>query len=375
MGNSIDRSSLHVLLAGGGTGGHVFPALSLADEIRRRGGAVSYTGSPESIEARLAADRNIPFFPLKARPLVGQGITGKLRAVATLGRSSLAARSLVRRLKVDAVVGTGGYVSAPAVVGGRLARKPVLLLEPNARSGVANRWLSRWASEAAVAYPATVAQLACSAQVTGSPVRGEFFRKTSLNPDSERLHLLILGGSQGALQLNTVLPLAVAAAGCRLKDVLGTTLSVTHQCGQRHLEVTRKAYSEALPKGSDLSVEVVPFLEDMASAMEKSHLLVSRAGALTLAEICAVGRPSVLVPLAAAQGHQRDNAVALKEAGAAEILEGAEVQAEGLAELLVELFGDPDRLRSMASAARDLAHEDAAERIVDRVVALAGGQA
>ena len=365
MARTSDRASLHVLLAGGGTGGHVFPALSLAEEFQRRGFAVSYAGSSQGLEERLVAQRGIPFHPLPARPLVGQGVMGKVRAVATLGSSAWAARSLIRRQRVDVVVGTGGYVSAPAVVGGRLARKPVLLLEPNARSGVANRWLSRWATEAAVAYSGTADELACPARVTGSPVRREFFGARPLDPAREPPQVLILGGSQGALQLNTVLPQAVAAAGAQLAG-----LTVTHQCGHRHLEETRKAYAEALPADSAVIVEVVPFLEDMASAMEASQLLVSRAGALTLAEICAVGRPSVLVPLTAALGHQRDNAAALRDAGAAEVLEGEGVTAERLAERLVALLGDQDRLRAMATAARSLAHEDAAERIVDRVSSL-----
>jgi UDP-N-acetylglucosamine--N-acetylmuramyl-(pentapeptide) pyrophosphoryl-undecaprenol N-acetylglucosamine transferase len=368
MGSTRDRSSPHVLLAGGGSGGHVFPALCLAEELLDRGFAVSYAGSAQGLEARLAGDRGIPFHDLSARPLVGRGLAGKARAVATLGRSAWVARGLIRRQAVDAVVGTGGYVSAPAVAGAWLARRPSLLLEPNAHAGVANRWLSRCATEAAVAYQATVKELSCPTRVTGSLVRREFFRTRPLDAAREPLRLLVLGGSLGALQLNRVVPPAVAAAAERLGG-----LAVTHQCGSRHLEATREAYAAALADSSGVSLEIVPFLEDVASAMEVSHLIVSRAGATTLAEICAVGRPSVLVPLQAALGHQRDNAAVSKAAGAAELLEGEAVTAEALADRLTALLGDRDRLSAMAAAARGLAREDAAERIADRVAALAAG--
>ncbi|MCH9650577.1 MAG: UDP-N-acetylglucosamine--N-acetylmuramyl-(pentapeptide) pyrophosphoryl-undecaprenol N-acetylglucosamine transferase [Deltaproteobacteria bacterium] len=396
MPKPLSSAPLHVLLAGGGSGGHVFPALTLADELQERGHQVTFAGSSQGLEARLVTARDIPFHALAARPLVGQGVFGKAKAVATLGLSAVAARSLVRRLGVRAVVGTGGYVSAPALVGARLASLPVLLLEPNARSGVANRWLSRLAAEAAVAYEQTSQEFACPSLVTGVPVRQVFFETPGLEeapavPRPPRL--LVLGGSQGALQLNQALPEAVVEAA----KVLGG-LEITHQCGERHLAVTQQAYDDAVrsagspPPGQAESgqvsseagdfgqgvvdrgplVKVVPFLEDMAGAMGQSDLIISRAGAVTLAEICAAGRPSLLVPLAGALGHQLDNGRVLETAGAAQVLLPEQVERNFLAESLAKLLGDRSKLVSMGSCARSLARRDSATLIADRVEALAG---
>jgi len=347
----------HALLAGGGTGGHVFPALAVGDELARRGWTVSFTGAATGLEARLVPARGIPFHPLPALPLVGKSVGARARALATLGRSALAARRLVRALGADAVLGTGGYVSAPAVVGARLAGRPVLLLEPNARAGVANRWLSRWAAGAVVGYDSARADLACPVWVTGVPVREEFFLVgPELAPGAPRL--LVLGGSQGARQLNDLLPAAVATLSGRLPE-----LTVLHQVGERNLEATRAVYREA---GLAAAVEVVPFLDDVAGAMASAHLVLSRAGALTTAEICAAGRASLLLPLAIAKGHQGENAAVLAEAGAAEVLAGGEVTAERLHELLADLLPDRERLAQMGRAARGLARPRAAAAIADR---------
>ncbi len=360
---------LHVLLAGGGTGGHVFPALTLADELRDRGWQVSFTGSATGPEARWVPRHGLAFYPLSARPLVGQGLAGKVRAVLTLTGSAFTARSLVRRLGVDVVLGTGGYVSAPAVVGARLARRPVMLFEPNAVSGVANRQLARFAHAAAVAYEHTRSELSCDAEVTGIPVRRTFHEVADLEApgDDAPVRLLILGGSQGALQLNRLVPAAVAQAA----RTLGR-LDVLHQTGQRHLELTQEAYQEVRTDLPDLQVEVTPFLDDVAGAMARAHLVVSRAGAITLAELCAAGRPSLLIPLSLALGHQRDNARTLVEAGAAELLESeADLTATVLADRLSSLLRDADQLGTMARAARGLARPDAAARIANHLLALA----
>jgi UDP-N-acetylglucosamine--N-acetylmuramyl-(pentapeptide) pyrophosphoryl-undecaprenol N-acetylglucosamine transferase len=363
-----DRTSprpRHALLAGGGTGGHVFPALAVAEELGRRGWTVSATGLAAGIEARLAGERGIPFHPLPARPLVGRGVAAKAGALATVLRGSAAANGLVRRLKVDAVLGTGGYVSAPAVLGARLARRPVLLLEPNARAGVANRWLSRWATAAAVAFRDTVGDLKCPCIVTGVPVRREFFAVPPALPPLDPPRLLVLGGSQGAQQINRALPPAVARLAGRLPG-----LRVLHQAGPRHVEETRELYAAAGVAAG--TAEVVPFLEDVAGAMAASHLLVSRAGAITVAEICAAGRPAVLWPLAIAQGHQRDNARLLAEAGGAEVIEQAEIDPERLAQILGGLLGDGSRLARMAAAVRGLARPGAAAAIADRLEEMVG---
>src|SRR3954467_6958517 len=166
---------LHALLAGGGTGGHVFPALAVAAELRHRGWRVSFAGLAGGLEERLATGQGLPFYPLPARPLLGKGSVAQLRSLTTLSGSVVAAARLLRRLQADVVLGTGGYVSAPAVLGARLAGRPALLLEPNAHAGVANRWLSRFANGAAVGYRQTIGELKCPCWVTGIPVRAAFF--------------------------------------------------------------------------------------------------------------------------------------------------------------------------------------------------------
>ncbi len=370
-------SGRHALLAGGGSGGHVFPGLAIAEELEHRGWQVSWAGSRRGPESRLVSRRQISFHALPARPVVGQGLLGKARAAATLAGSAWSARSLVRRLGARIVVGTGGYVSAPAVLGARLAARPALLVEPNAEAGAANRWLSRLAAEAAVAFDQTAAQLACPSRTTGIPVRGEFFRVDVELPAAPPRRLLVLGGSQGARQINEMVPRALSS----LAGELGT-VTVCHQTGDAHLEATREAYraaglEPALP-GEDpaagVRFEVVSFLDDVAAAMARSHLVVSRAGAITLAEICAAGRPSLLVPLALAGGHQRGNAERLAEAGAAAVLPAAATAAD-LAPRLASLLTGGARLEEMARAARSLGRPDAAAAIADRVEHLGGGPA
>lgn len=354
-------SLLHALLAGGGTGGHIFPALAVAEELEKRGCRVSFTGSETGLEARLVTERGIPFHPLPARPLVGRGLGGKVQALTTLASSGRAASRMIRDLKVDVVLGTGGYVSAPAVVGARLAGRPILLLEPNARAGVANRWLSRWASAAAIGYLETAHDLKCPAWVTGVPVRSRFFEVSPDLPPLDPPRLLVLGGSQGARQINDAMPGAARRLAERLPSV-----RILHQAGARNLDDARAAYEKA-GLGAP-HVEIVPFLDDVASEMGRSHLLVSRAGAITLAEICAAGRPSVLLPLSIAQGHQVDNARVLADAGAAELLLSQEVDGGKLAERLLDLLTSPlERLSAMGNAARSLARPRAAIEIADRL--------
>lgn len=371
----------HALVAGGGTGGHVFPGLAVVRELASRGWKVSWVGAPGSMEEKLCGKNGVEFYPLPAKPLVGRGPAGQLRALWTLGRSASSARKLLRKLDVQVVLGTGGYVSAGAVLGARLAGLPVLLLEPNAEAGVANRWLSRFAAEAFAAFEGPM-QLSCPVRVTGVPVRAEFFDVAPQLPFGSPLRILVLGGSQGARQLNELLPEAFA----RLPESLGRVV-IRHQTGSRHQDAAKKIYEDKglpvmpvdgggwRPEGPRIQVETPSFIHHMASAMAESHLILSRAGAITLAELCAAGRPSLLLPLEAAGGHQKRNAEKLVEAGAALLVdEGA--TSESLAGLLAELLADRARLTAMADAARGLGRAGAAAEIADRLEhwSLAGGE-
>jgi UDP-N-acetylglucosamine--N-acetylmuramyl-(pentapeptide) pyrophosphoryl-undecaprenol N-acetylglucosamine transferase len=364
---------LHVLLAGGGSGGHVFPALAVASALSRRGGRATFVGSPNGFEARLVPERGIPFHALPAKPVLGRGPLDKARAGLTLLSSTWRARGLAKSLRPDAVLGTGGYASAAPVLGARLAGGPVVLLEPNADPGSANRALSRFAEGACVAFVEAGAGLRCRTWTTGVPVREELFAIPAQLPEGPELRLLVLGGSQGSRQLNELVPAAVG----NLQLPAGRTLRVLHQCGKAHVEATRGAW-QAAGGGRALGdrVEVLPFVDDVPGALAAAHLVVSRAGAITLAELCAAGRPSILVPLAIAAGHQGGNAAAMERAGASRVLAGAAATPERLATLLAELFAGAEgaslaTLQRMADAARRLARPGAADAIVDRLAEVA----
>ena len=349
----------HLFIAGGGSGGHVFPGLAVAEEMATRGWRVSWIGRPEGMERRLVTARGLPYRAVAARPLVGHGVGARLAALATLSHSALAARRLVRREEGQAVLGTGGYVSAPAVIGARLAGRPTVLLEPNAVPGAANRLLARFADMAAVAWQETGARLACPARVTGVPIRREFTGMAEVAPGKCR-RVLILGGSQGALEINRIVPPAIArlAAG-------GMELAVRHQSGAAHLESAREAWAAIEPTGLDL--EVLPFVDDVAAALGDADLVISRAGAVTLAEISAAGRPALLIPYGFAGGHQVDNAARLEAAGGARLLRPEESDPEGCADALAELLTDAGTLHAMGRALRRLARPAAAATVAELV--------
>ena len=353
-----------MLLAGGGSGGHVFPALAVGEAVVRRGGAVAFVGSPDRLEARLVPERGIAFHALDARPLVGKGPLARVAALWTVAGSALRARRLVRALGSDVVLATGGYVSAAPVLGAWLAGTPVLLLEPNAEPGTANRWLSHLARAVCVAYPETGRSLHCPSHVTGVPVRQAFFAVPTTLPAHPPFRLLLLGGSQGSEELNRLLPAALEAAASELGEV-----RVLHQSGPQHAAATRARYAERCLGA--IEVEVVPFVDDPAAALAEAHLVVSRAGAITLAELCAAGRGAILVPLALAGGHQAVNAAALERSGAARLLRPDADRASGLADLLRELLAEPETLEAMALAARALARPEAANDIARHLAEVA----
>ena len=320
-------------------------------------------GRAAGMERDLLEREEVRYVALPARAWLGHSAGRKAAALATVARSSLRARRLLKRREVNVVLGTGGYVSAPAVVGALLARRPSLLLEPNAHSGTANRWLSRISSAACLGYQETGRELSCRTYWTGVPVRPEFFDCGSLPEDP--VHLLVLGGSQGAQQINLLIPEVLA-----LLAEHGGEISVTHQVGRQHVDSVRDHYARRAMGA--IEVEVTPFISDMPEAMRQAQIIVSRAGALTLAEIAAAGRPSVLIPLAGAAGHQAANAARFVEAGAALTLGGGEANAAALTAVLQELLADRSQRRRMSEAARSLAKPEAATEIGDLLESYGG---
>ena len=358
-------SNLRVLIAGGGTGGHIIPALAVAHElIARHGAEVLFVGTPRGMENRLVPAAGFRLDLIHVGQLKNVSLMTKLRTLTDLPRSIAACRQLIRDFQPGVVFGVGGYASGPAMAAAILMKVPAMAFEPNAMPGLANRLVGKRVQAAAVNFPGA-AKWFRNCEVTGIPVRPEFF---SIEPPvSTAPHLLVFGGSQGARIFNLhiakiVAPLLTAVPG----------LTVLHQCGARHLEQTRADFAATGADPSRWRVE--PFLDDMPARFAEAHLVMARSGASSVAELAAAGKPSLLIPFAAAADeHQKRNAEAMVDAGAAVMLEEQDLTVPGrLLESLVALLTDPARLARMSAAARTQAHPDAAERIADRLAELAG---
>ncbi len=369
---------LRVLIAGGGTGGHVYPGIAVARELAGRmpDAVVTFAGTAKGIESRVVPREGFELDVLRSAGLKGASPAALLRGLALLPLSAIDAWRILSRRSPDVVIGVGGYSSGPVVLAAVLRRIPTLLLEQNAVPGLTNRVLARFVSAAAVTFESTVTYFGRRGFVAGNPVRPEFFRPRKdadahggfgqAQPGAAAAGLpriLIFGGSQGAHAINV----AMVEAAPRLAAHPGG-MAVTHQTGERDLERVRDGYRRA-----GLEARVEPFLFAMDREMSDADLVVSRAGATTIAELAAAGRPAVLVPLpTAADDHQRRNAEVLEAAGAAEVIGQKDLTGDHLAARLAALLGDPATLAAMSAAMRRLAKPEAARTIVDRVMELTG---
>jgi UDP-N-acetylglucosamine--N-acetylmuramyl-(pentapeptide) pyrophosphoryl-undecaprenol N-acetylglucosamine transferase len=360
-------SDLRILIAGGGTGGHIIPALAVAQELHIRHNAeVLFVGTARGLESRLVPEAGFRLHLITVGQLKNVSLTTRLRTFLQLPGSIVECMRLVREFQPHAALGVGGYASGPGMAAALILNIPTMAFEPNAMPGFANRMVGKRVQAAAVNFPAATKWFR-NAEVTGIPVRPRFFQ---LEPPLQRApHLLIFGGSQGARILNTHLPRIMPAL---LEAVPG--LTVLHQCGTRHFEATRTAYEASRVDSARL--EVRPFLDDMPEHFAKAHLVLARSGASTVAELAAAGKPALLVPFAAAADqHQRANAEAMVAAGAAAMLQERELDEHGrLLSALVELLKNPERLAAMSTAARSQAHPAAAERIAEMLADLARGR-
>jgi len=355
------------MMVGGGTGGHVFPALAVAEALRARPTRarnarreIAFIGTEKGVEARAVPAAGYSLHTISAQGFRGAGWWGKARSVWLLGQGVFTAKRLMRRLDPNVVFSIGGYASAGAVLAARLHHCPVVLFEPNAEPGLANRALAPLATRVAVAYPATLDYFGQRAVRTGMPVRAEFFRVP------ERKHeppftLLIFGGSQGALAINAaVVDSLDALRASRLE------LRFIHQTGQRDFEAVRTAYAR---RGIGADVRV--FIENMADCFAQADLVVCRAGAGTLAELAAAGKAALLIPYPHAAGHQARNAEMLARAGAARVIEQRELTGARLADAVLDLFRRLEQIAAMESRVRAFAVPDAAERIADLIESVA----
>ena len=357
---------MRVLIAGGGTGGHVLPALAIGTEMRDRYGAeVRFVGTARGLETRLVPAAGFPLELIGVGQLKNVPLRTRLRTVADLPLGVWRCLALLRSFRPQVVIGVGGYASGPAMMAAVLARVPTLAYEPNAAPGLVNRALGRLVTMAAVSFEET-RRFFRKAVVCGVPVRPEFFEIAARDPAAPA-HLLVFGGSQGARALNARMAEILPAL---LHAVPG--LTVLHQAGARHAEATEASFRAT---GADAARwQVVAFLDDMPARMADASLIVCRSGASSVAELAAAGKPSLLVPFPqAADDHQRKNAEAFAREGAAEVLLEAEMTAEVLLERLRGLLGESRRLEEMAARARMMARPDAL-LVMGRMVAEMAGR-
>jgi UDP-N-acetylglucosamine--N-acetylmuramyl-(pentapeptide) pyrophosphoryl-undecaprenol N-acetylglucosamine transferase len=357
--------SARILIMAGGTGGHVFPALSLAAALRNHGCELTWLGTRSGIESRLVPAAGIAIEYLDIGGLRGKGWSSWLRAPWRLLRSLWAAYRLIWRLRPGVVVGLGGYATGPGGLAAWLCRRPLLIHEQNAVAGMTNRLLARFASGVYEAFPHSFPP-GVKTHVIGNPVRAEFFELPAPTlryaARENAIQILVIGGSQGAAKLNSIVPDALA----RVDEQV--SLRVRHQSGTRELESTRAHYAKL-----GLSAEVIPFIDDVVQAYSEADILICRAGALTVSEVAAAGIAAIFVPLAVAvDDHQTRNAQMLERVGAALILPESALNAEHLAHLMTPLTANRAALAQMGLRARQCANPHATESLMKACLQAAG---
>jgi UDP-N-acetylglucosamine--N-acetylmuramyl-(pentapeptide) pyrophosphoryl-undecaprenol N-acetylglucosamine transferase len=336
----------------GGTGGHVFPALAVAEQLQGGGWPVAWLGTHAGLEARVVPAHGIPMYWIRVKGLRGKGALRLLTAPVMLLWSLLQAARVLLKVRPAAVLGMGGYTTGPGGVMAWLFRRPLIIHEQNSVAGLTNRLLRPLAKQVLEAFPGSLK----NAVHTGNPVRRNIAETAFSPPDlrSRRPHLLVVGGSLGAAVLNEQVPVALAELGEQQRP------EVWHQTGVSHIDEARKAYADA-----GVEVKLEAFIDDMSTAYQWADLVLCRAGALTVAELAAVGVASILIPYPyAVDDHQTANASYLVEAGAAVLMPQSQMTPERLRKQL-ELLQQPERLIAMAKRAREKARPEAAQRVAD----------
>jgi UDP-N-acetylglucosamine--N-acetylmuramyl-(pentapeptide) pyrophosphoryl-undecaprenol N-acetylglucosamine transferase len=354
---------MRAIIAGGGTGGHVIPALAIAYQLKKQFAAeILFIGTARGIETRLVPQAGFPLQLIQVGALKNVSLMTRAKTMFDLPRAIAASSRMLSEFDPEVVIGVGGYASGPAMVAAIRRGLPTLAFEPNVVPGFANRMIARWVSAAAVHFEETC-QYFPNCKVTGVPVREAFFsipQKAENTPT-----LLVFGGSQGARAINQAITTPESLAGLREK-VPG--IHIIHQTGQHDYDQVLAAYQQ-----SGISGEVHKFIDDMPGTFARADLLVCRSGASTVAEITAAGKPAIFVPFpAAADDHQNVNARALERVGAAVVVEQSNLDAAYLVDTVAAVIGDARRLQSMSAAAKSLAHPKAVEEIAEMVVQLAG---
>ncbi len=353
---------MRAIVAGGGTGGHVIPALAIAQELRSRYNAhVVFVGTARGIETRLVPAAGFELHLIEVGGLNRVDFATRLKTVLDLPRAVMASAKLIREFRPNVMIGVGGYASGPAMLAAAMMNIPTVAFEPNVVPGFANRMVAPMVRAAAVHFEQTCHYFR-NCHVTGVPVRREFF-DLARRPKDARPTLLVFGGSQGATAINR----AVLESLTRLMEAV-PSVYVIHQTGERDYPEAQIAYLQAR-----LAAEVSPFIDDMPHAFARADLVLCRSGASTVAEIAAAGKPAIFVPLpTAADDHQRHNAATLAAGGAARLLPQAELTGERLVAEVASLLIDREALARMSEAARGFAHPDAAAKIASLAARVAG---
>lgn len=358
-----------VLIMAAGTGGHIFPALSIARNLQSRGYRTEWLGTPTGLEVEVLRNTDIVLHRIHARGLRGKSRLSVLTAPFMLVRALLQSLLVLRRVQPCCVLGMGGYVTGPGGVAARLAGKPLLIHEQNAIAGFSNRLLARIATRVMEAFPGTFAPQT-GAISTGNPVRAEI-RALPLPQErapavDDRLRVLVLGGSLGAVAINRLVPQALQLLAADQRPLL------RHQVGRNNLEQARESYAQAGQTLGD-DCQVLPFIDDMAAAYDWADLVICRAGATTVCEIAAAGKPAIFIPFPhAVDDHQTHNAQWLSTAGAAVLIQQRDLNAQDLAGLLDNFSRDRDRLLAMAIGARALARPEACDLVTEQCIKACG---
>jgi UDP-N-acetylglucosamine--N-acetylmuramyl-(pentapeptide) pyrophosphoryl-undecaprenol N-acetylglucosamine transferase len=356
-------SAMRLLIAGGGTGGHLFPGVAIAEELRARepGATVRFVGTKRGIEARVLPELGWPLSLIEVSGLKTVGILGALRGLVRLPRALWQARRIVKQFKPDAVIGVGGYASGPVVLMAKLAGIPTAICEQNSIPGLTNKILGRLVRRVFVSFDGTRAFFPASkTELSGNPVRRGLVQRlleagAAEHVAGEPVHVLVSGGSLGAVAVNPLAADALIALGKTAK------LAIVHQTGDKGLDDTRRRYQAA-----GVAAECHAFIKDMAAAYHRADIVIGRAGATTVAELAITGKPAVFIPYPfAADNHQELNARELTDAGAALMFKQAELTADKLAAALQPLVADAAKRTEMAARMKARARPGAAAAVID----------
>jgi UDP-N-acetylglucosamine--N-acetylmuramyl-(pentapeptide) pyrophosphoryl-undecaprenol N-acetylglucosamine transferase len=358
---------MRVIIAAGGTGGHIFPGIAIAREFKRRDPAteILFVGTARGLESKIVPREGFDLELIKVGALKGVRLFERIKSLSGLPMSFLAARRILKRFKPSVVIGIGGYSSGPTLLVACLSRIPTMVVEPNAMPGFTNRALARFVDAAALSFADAQKYFGERGVVTGNPVRLDFARIQKKVRD-DKLRVLIFGGSQGARAINEAMVGALPLLSSRKKQ-----LAITHQTGEADFEATRRAYAQAGFDGAD----VKPFIHDMADQFARADVLICRSGATTAAEVAAAGKAAIFIPFPfATDDHQRRNAEAFERMGAGRMIIQKELTPARLAEELNQLMDHPEEIDQMENASQGLGHVDSTERAVDLAMKIVSNQ-